>query len=129
MTTDYAKLLILAYPGQGWSLTDDHNFDTLHWDVSNNISQPSLSDLLQKLESVKPVEAMKQLRDKRNLLLAESDKYVLPDFPHATNEQKEAWLTYRQALRDLTQTAAPLLSGNTLELDETSVIWPFKPTY
>ena len=90
-TTDYSKLLILAYPGQGWSMTDDHVFETLHWDVSNSIEKPSLADLSQKMESVKSEEALRLLREKRNVLLTESDKYVLPDFPHASNEQKEAW--------------------------------------
>lgn len=125
--TDYSKLLGLAYPGQGWSLWDNHNFESLHWDSTNNIGKPSLDDLLQKLESVKPVEALRLLREKRNVLLADSDKYVLPDFPHASNEQKEAWLAYRQALRDLTISQTPLLTG-TLELDDSSVIWPLKPS-
>jgi len=38
----------------------------------------------------------------RNLLLFSSDKYSLPDYPHASDEVKAAWLTHRQALRDIT---------------------------
>lgn len=38
----------------------------------------------------------------RNSYLEASDKYMLPDWPHATEEDKAAWVSYRQALRDLT---------------------------
>ena len=108
MTTDYAKLLILAYPGQGWSLRDNHNFESLHWDDSNGIEKPSLADLSQKMDSVKPEEALRLLREKRDVLLAESDKYVLPDFPSPPR------------LDDI--------SNHCLSHRESSVIWPFKPT-
>jgi len=37
------------------------------------------------------------MRQERNRLLQESDYRALPDFPSAN---KEAWLSYRQALRD-----------------------------
>jgi len=38
----------------------------------------------------------------RNLLLQETDKYLLPDYP-ITPEQLEMIKTYRQALRNFTQ--------------------------
>ena len=44
---------------------------------------------------------MQALRQKRDALLAETDKYVAMDFPHHSPEDKQAWLDYRQALRDL----------------------------
>lgn len=43
------------------------------------------------------------LRQKRNLLIAQSDWTVLPDAP-LTSEQKTAWKAYRDALRDLPAT-------------------------
>ena len=39
--------------------------------------------------------------NRRLNLLKESDVYALPDYPHKTQEAKQAWLDYRQALRDL----------------------------
>ena len=74
----------------------------------------------------KPAEALRLLREKRDVLLTESDKYVLPDFPHSSSEKKEAWLTYRQALRDVTISQTPTLTEN-LELDESSINFPVKP--
>ncbi len=41
------------------------------------------------------------LKNKRNLILGETDKYLLPDFP-ITPEQLEIVKIYRQALRDFT---------------------------
>lgn len=51
---------------------------------------------------------------RRNQLLADSDWTQLPDVPLAT---KEAWATYRQALRDIT--AQPGFPEN--------VVWPEAP--
>lgn len=52
-------------------------------------------------------------RAERNRLLAASDWTQLPDVPLAT---KQAWATYRQALRDLTQQSDPL-----------NIVWPTAP--
>jgi hypothetical protein len=41
------------------------------------------------------------LKNKRNLIISETDKYMLPDFP-ITAEQLELVKQYRQALRDFT---------------------------
>ena len=42
------------------------------------------------------------LRNRRNLILNETDKYILPDYP-LTPEKLEIIKTYRQQLRDFTQ--------------------------
>jgi hypothetical protein len=54
-----------------------------------------------------------QIRSKRNNLLALSDYTQMADWPG----DKEAWATYRQALRDLTQTYT----------NAADVVWPSKP--
>ena len=41
------------------------------------------------------------MRQERNQLLKDSDFRVLPDYP---NTNKEAWITYRQDLRNLPET-------------------------
>jgi hypothetical protein len=41
------------------------------------------------------------LKNTRNLILAETDKYLLPDYP-ITSEQIEIVKNYRKALRDFT---------------------------
>ena len=126
--TDYSKMLSLAYPGSGWSLPDITVFETLAWDSSNSLSKPTLPEVLVRLDIVKPIEAIRLLREKRNQMLAESDMHALPDFPHPDESTKQAWLTYRQALRDVMQNNTPTLVATTLELDELSVVWPVKPS-
>ena len=58
------------------------------------------------------------LRERRNKLLEETDKYALPDWPHASLEKQREWLDYRQALRDL--------PSNTE--DPANPVWPVQPT-
>ena len=53
------------------------------------------------------------IRRTRNKLLEESDWTQLPDVPLAT---KEAWASYRQALRDITNRPDPF-----------NVTWPTPP--
>ena len=67
--------------------------------------QPSVDDLA--------VEALEILRQERNSKLAETDHWVLSDTSNATSEQ----LAYRQALRDITDSATSL----------NDVTWPTKP--
>ena len=51
-----------------------------------------------ELESLKP---LRYLRDERDRKLQQSDCYAFPDFPHPSEDARQAWLDYRQALRDL----------------------------
>lgn len=46
----------------------------------------------------------RQIREKRNNLLFLTDKFMLADYP-ISEELKEAYKTYRQALRDMTTQA------------------------
>ena len=62
---------------------------------------------------VLPVEQMKELRSRRNQLLAETDYLGLPDLGGFSAEMT----AYRQALRDL--------PANTS--DPANVVWPTKP--
>jgi hypothetical protein len=78
-------------------------------------------DYLQFLEKAEAENALrnksfleKKLRDTRNNLLKESD---WTDLPNSPVKNKEAWLAYRQALRDLPQNFE----------DPSEVIWPEKP--
>ena len=62
------------------------------------------------------VEQIKQSEAKaeRNSKLAETDVYMVSDYP-ITTEQKTAWQTYRQALRNM----------DFSDLD--NITWPTKP--
>lgn len=58
-------------------------------------------------------EALAITRSRRDRLLGACDWTQLPDVPLTT---KEAWATYRQALRDITQQPDPL-----------NIVWPTPP--
>lgn len=63
--------------------------------------------------------AFAALREQRNALLVDSDNYVRSDrWDVYTDEQKAAWASYRQALRDLPQNTT----------DPFNPVWPVKPT-
>lgn len=57
-----------------------------------------------------------EVREFRNALLRESDWSMLTDAP-LTDEQRDEWVVYRQALRDVPQT----------QDDPNNVVWPESP--
>lgn len=62
--------------------------------------------------------ACNTLRVERNKRLAKTDYLATIDYPHPSEEVKQAWLDYRQALRDL--------PANTV--DPENPVWPEAPT-
>lgn len=64
---------------------------------------------------VPPAPTWEQIKAERGQLLTQSDWTTLPDAQPKPN--KEVWLTYRQALRDITKTYS----------SPEAVIWPTKP--
>ena len=86
---DYSKVLIKHYANLGWSCY--MTYESITW---NNVTpKPTKEEL-----DVLLLEIMKdEMREERNTLLKESDYTVLPDFP---TSNKQAWLDYRQQLRD-----------------------------
>ena len=71
-----------------------------------------------KLQELIDAQPWKKLRTERNKRIAQTDYFATIDYPHPTPETKQAWLDYRQALRDL--------PANTL--DPSNPIWPEPPT-
>jgi len=67
-----------------------------------------------------------ELRMWRDRLLAESDWTQMPDSP-LTESQKSSWATYRQSLRDMTETYSTVPLTDKGVMDETQITWPTKP--
>lgn len=88
--------------------------------IKDGVTKPSKDEFDAKYNEIISSQPFKNLRSKRNLLLAESDWWVLPD-----RTPTEAQLQYREALRDL-----PANSPNAA-LDENgdliNVEWPEMP--
>jgi len=83
--------------------------------------QPSEEQIQAKIAELEAAEPLRLLRIQRNQLLQESDWRDLPSYPGT--DQAE-WRTYRQALRDLTNTETPALNDNG---ELINVNWPVPP--
>jgi hypothetical protein len=90
----------------------------LRWSDENTLPKPTLEELTSKHEEYRAAQPLNELRAARDALLEKTDKYATSDYPHASEEAKQAWLDYRQALRDL--------PANTT--DPENPIWPEAPT-
>ena len=66
-----------------------------------------------------------EIRGERNRRLQDSDRYVLPDYPHVTSETREKWVRYRQALRDMMANVVTQSQGDPEAL--LIVHWPTSP--
>ena len=117
--TDIQTALTLLAPGAQWSCRDD-DYNQLEW-YSEDIPKPTLAQVDAKIEELKAAEPMRILREERDRLIAETDWWVLPDRT-PTDEQ----LAYRQALRNLPDTATPVLDSSN-RLGISGVTWPTKP--
>ena len=82
--------------------------------VSISIDSPEYQTYLEEL-SKPPVPTWDTIRIQRDSLLKDSDWAIISDA--TPKPSKEAWLTYRQALRDIPQ------NFSTPE----EVVWPDKP--
>jgi hypothetical protein len=110
------------------------NTDDCNWDYTKGTLMAVLDDkepitlkmLKQKRIELEDKERFKLLRELRDKLLAETDYMMNPDYPHKTEEKKQAWKDYRQALRDLPDNSDPKLNEKG-ELDMDSITLPLKP--
>ena len=97
-------------------LTYGLNYDEIDF-FGSDIQKPPKEEFEAKLQELIDAQPLKELRTKRNTLLAKTDKYALPDWPHETLAKQTEWIEYRQALRDL--------PGNTE--DPANPVWPVRP--
>lgn len=88
-----------------WKTTCGHHTVDELWEhmamidlEENKIEKPSLPEFMELITPIYKASVMVIIRNKRNELLKESDWTQLPD----VNISKEEWVTYRQALRDIT---------------------------
>ena len=113
---DIASILIDRYTKQKWNLTNN-DYDTLVWESVNSVPKPTLEELESIWPTVLNNNKFKELREERNKRIAQTDYLAISDYPHPTEVVKQAWLDYRQALRDL--------PANTT--DPENPVWPEAP--
>ena len=118
--TDFINFLYTYYPNTEWSIKIE-NYDGLLWGENNKINKPTKEEFENNIATFINSKPLRLLRIQRNQLLQETDWTQNRDVTLANDAE---WAAYRQALRDLPNTATP-------ELDEygnlTNVTWPEKP--
>ena len=114
---DIGFVIATYYPGQDFYI-DNNDYERLKWYEENTLPKPTLEELTEKWNEYVAAQPLKELRTKRNTLLEQTDRYAIPDWPHPTPEARQAWLDYRQALRDL---------PNVTE-DPANAVWPVQPS-
>ena len=87
---DYSKVLIKYYIDKEW--TCNETYESIVW-YDKTTEKPTEEELNLKWKELKKDE----MRQERNQLLKDCDFRVLSDYP---DTNKEAWVLYRQALRD-----------------------------
>jgi len=96
---DLVPALQRLYPACKWEL-HGVDYDGLVW-YDETVSKPERGELVLECEKINNERPLKELRTKRNTLLEQTDRYAIPDWPHSSPEIRQAWLDYRQALREL----------------------------
>jgi hypothetical protein len=94
-------------PNNTWHLYEKGNpipeqkIENVVWN-SNDVTTPTMEEIQEYYENTyKKEKLFEKIRNERDKLLKSTDRYTIPDWPHSTDEAKQAWLDYRQALRDL----------------------------
>ena len=106
--SSFSKAMHVLAPNALWTA---HDNVIVEW-LSDDIEQPSAEAIAAKVAEFDAQIPMEQLRDKRNQKLAETDWWAVQD-----RVMSQAEKDYRQALRDITDSAT--------SLDD--VTWPTKP--
>ena len=102
-----------------------NEYSGLEW-LDSADTKPTETEINNKISELDAAEAMKLLREERNVLLSETDWMVIKSQETGV-AISDAWKTYRQALRDLPASSTPTLDAN-YELDLSSVTWPTEPS-
>ena len=115
--TDIIKAILKINPNASVSVNAE-DINQITW--YNGTTPISKQDILNMLPQVELDMALDNLRAKRNKLLADSDYIVLAD-SNFTPAKKSEWMTYRTALRNLTQGLDTIEKVN-------NVAYPLKPS-
>ena len=99
--------LVALRPTASWVYNDGE----IVWEDDTQI-EPTEEELNTKLAELREQEPLNNLREVRNRILAQSDWMANSDVT-----MSDEWRTYRQALRDITETYTSI----------EDVVWPTKP--
>ena len=111
-TIDRATALINLAPSKEWVVRDNE----IEW-LNPDGTEPTTEEIDAEVARLQAAEPMRLLRLERDEKLAETDWVTVRATDTGTPVSDE-WNTYRQALRDITDTYSSL----------EDVVWPVKPS-
>tara|TARA_Y100000389_G_C17321468_1_gene443292 strand:+ start:518 stop:952 length:435 start_codon:yes stop_codon:yes gene_type:complete len=122
-----SRVLNEMYPGKCgiyWQLTG-YNYENIEW-ITSDVGKPSEEDINSRLEQCKVTYLSERVRYDRDMRLTATDFLTVSDFPFPSDQIRQAWLTYRQELRNVpATTSTPYYNDN----NEVVVDWPNQPIW
>ncbi len=112
-TLDCVIQLIRETGVEGWSCGE--TWESIKF--PEGYEKPSKEEFEAKLQELIDAQPLKELRQERNRRLAEVDWVFSSDY-HISSEERDVWVAYRHALRDLPSVTE----------DPTNPVWPTKPS-
>ena len=106
---------ILSLEPKSSFVCKSNDYNKIQW-LDSSIEKPTYEEVLSEIERLEKLEPMKMVREKRDELIAATDWMAVSD-----RTMTQAQIDYRQALRDLPETADPQLDENG---QLTNVTWP-----
>lgn len=117
MNTKIAEALLELNPEAKWSVSNSGSVSDIEW-ITDGV-RPTDSEIETKRLELVNGENLRLLRLERNNKLAQSDWVVVKEREEGGSVSNfAAWKTYRQSLRDITNTYS--------DLD--TVVWPTEPS-
>ena len=110
------EILNRIRPGAIWKAENMYDYETIIW-IDENQIKPTRDEYNSMSNQLEIERKWDCIRERRDTELNKTDKYIVADYPHPTPEARQAWLDYRQALRDL--------PANTE--DPANPVWPVPP--
>ena len=106
---------ILSLEPKSSFVCKSNDYNKIQW-LDSSIEKPTYEEVLSEIERLEKLEPMKMVREKRDELIAATDWMAVSD-----RVMTQAQIEYRQALRELPETADPQLDENG---QLTNVTWP-----
>jgi len=101
-------------------VTTEEQYLSTYRDLTHQNRLLEWSVVWAKMQELQAAEPLRQLREQRNQLLAQSDWRMVSDYPGSNQTE---WQTYRQALRNITTQTPSLDADGNL----TGILWPTPP--
>jgi hypothetical protein len=118
-----SRIILDIYPDIP-TFTSGRTYESIS--LPNQYEKPSIDEINNRVKQYNNIVFYEKIRKIRNKKLFDTDYRFISDFKFKNDDDKQAWLTYREQLRDFPSTLTPNLEeddeGNLID-----VMWPTPP--